>query len=113
MSTLPPPRCLDDLVACLQKRFDGEAADDLHAVVHFDLTGSRGGSVVLRIEPGKADIGPGTVGEPDLRLRVDARDFFAVLAGTQNVDVLHLEGKLEVEGNLGLAMRLRTLFPAR
>ena len=101
------------MVECLQKRFDADAAQDLHAVVHFDLTGPNGGSLVLRIEPGRAEIVPGAVGEPDLRLRADAADFFGVLAGTENVDVLHLEGRLEFEGNLGLAMRLRTLFPAR
>jgi len=99
-------------VVWLQKRFDADAARDLHAVVRFDLSGEGGGSLVIRIEPGRADVARGRVGDPDTRIRAAARDFFAILDGTENVDVLHLKGRLEVEGDLGVAMKLRTLFPA-
>lgn len=109
----PYPECLDELIEWFRARFDSQAAGDLVAVVLFDLDGPGGGSLVMRIEPGHAEIGRGTVAHPDVRLQVAARDFFAVLSGAISLDVLQMQGHLEVEGDLGLAMKLRTLFPAR
>ncbi len=108
----PVPRCLDELVEWLRARFDAKAATDLFAVVHLDLEGPDGGSVVLRIEPGRAEVGRGAVTEPDLRLRAAAADVFSILSGCESADVLHMEGRLELDGDLGLAMKLRTIFPA-
>lgn len=97
----------------LEKCFDASAARDVHAVVHFDLLGDDGGSLVLRIDGGRLDIQRGVASEPDVLMRSCARDFFGVVAGEENIDVMHMEGRLEVEGDLGVAMKLRTIFPAR
>lgn len=107
------PCCFDELIDWLRTRFDGKASRDLVAVVQLDLGGQGGGSLVMRIETGRAEIGRGTVANPDVRLRVPAGDFFAVISGTVSPDVLHMQGRLEVEGDLSLAMKLRTLFPTR
>jgi putative sterol carrier protein len=107
------PRCLDELAEWLRVHFDPKASGDLTAVALLDLRGTGGGSLVLRFEPGRAEIGSGTVADPDVLLQVDAGDFYSMLSGTTSPDVLHMQGRLEVEGNLGVAMKLRSLFPAR
>ncbi len=96
-----------------QNQFDAKAAADLRAVVLFDLSGEGGGSLALRIDGGKVEAERGGVSEPDVHFRASAVDFFNVLDGSENVDVLHMKGQLEVEGDLGVAMKLRTLFPTR
>ncbi len=109
----PTPRCFDELIDWLRACFDSQASRDLVAVVQLDLDGPEGGALVMRFEPGRAEIGQGSVANPDVHLRVPAGDFFAVLSGAASPDVLHMQGRLEVEGDLGLAMKLRTLFPTR
>ncbi len=91
--------------------FDPKASADLTAVALLDLRGQQGGSLVLRIEPGRAEVGRGTIADPDVHLRVEADDFYSILSGATSPDVLHMQGRLDVQGNLGLAMKLRTLFP--
>ena len=48
-----------------------------------------------------------------VRFRLTAQDFLAILAGLANADWLFREDRIEVEGDLSLALRLRKLFPAR
>jgi len=109
----PYPRCLDSLAEWFRVHFDPQASPDLTAVVLLDLRGEGGGSLVLRFEPGRAEFGSGTVADPDMSLQVEAGDFYSMLSGATSPDVLHMQGRLEVAGNLGLAMTLRALFPAR
>jgi predicted lipid carrier protein YhbT len=42
--------------------------------------------------------------------RLSASDFFAILAGTQNPDLLFMADRLQAEGDLSLALKVRSLF---
>ncbi len=42
-----------------------------------------------------------------------AQDFLAIPAGRANADWLFLEDRIEVEGDLSLALRMRKLFRSR
>jgi len=104
-------RCQDDLVQWLLKLFDAEAAGDLHALVHFEVIDDATRSVVLRVDDGRLDVAEGGASDPDLRLRASNADFVAALSGVENVDVMHMQGRVEVDGDLGIAMKLRCVFP--
>jgi predicted lipid carrier protein YhbT len=39
-----------------------------------------------------------------------ASDFFGILAGRENADLLFTAGRIEVEGDLSLALKMRKLF---
>lgn len=112
MSPSPVISCPDDLVPWLQKLFVAGAASGLHAVVHFDVRDDPTRSVVARIEDGRLDASPGMAADPDVRLVASHADFLSALRGLENVDVMHMQGRVDVEGDLGIAMKLRCLFPA-
>lgn len=108
-----PPRTLDEAAEWLRKHFEPEAAGDLRVEIELDLTGPRGGPLTLRIDGGRLEVARSSAPQPQLRLRVAAPDYFAILAGRENAELLFMDGRLEIDGNLALAMKLRRLFPLR
>ena len=65
------------------------------------------------IENGSLEIAEGDLQPADLRFRLSAHDFFDVLAGRANPDMLFMEERLQIEGEFSLALRFRRLFGAR
>jgi predicted lipid carrier protein YhbT len=104
------PACIDEALDWLRKQFDPEAAADLELVYGFDLTGAEGGAFSVRVERGRLEILLGRALEDDVCFRLDARDFFAILAGRANADMLFMEERIEVRGDLSLALKMRRIF---
>ena len=100
----------EDLLARLQRYFRPEVADGLRATYQFELSGAGGGSFWARIEGGVLEVGPGELAAPDVRFRLDAEDCRGILAGRVNPELLMMQGRLEVEGDLRLASRIRAVF---
>ena len=109
----PRPSSLADAVEWLRKHFDAEAAADCEAIFAFELTGSDGGAIGIRVKNGSLELAEADLQPADLRFRLSAQDFFDVLAGRANADMLFMEERLQVEGELGLALRFRRLFGAQ
>jgi putative sterol carrier protein len=113
---MPPrlrPSSLDDALESLRKRFRADAAEGVRVRYQLELGGADGGALHLLVDDGRLELGEGRVPRPDVVLRLSARDFFDVLAGGANPDLLHMDGRLEIDGDLALALRLRKLFGAR
>ncbi len=106
------PATLEEAAAWLRKRFDPEASSGLQLECAFELTGPGGGRLGVRVADGRLDVAPGAAPAPGVRLRLSARDFFGVLAGRENADLLFMSGRLEIEGDHALALRLRQIFRA-
>ena len=107
------PTCVDEAIDWLRKHFQAPAAQGLRAVFAIDLSGEGGGSILLRVEDGALDARSAPLDpapRADVRLRLPSTDYFGILAGRENADLLYMAGKLEIEGDLSLAMKLRTLF---
>jgi putative sterol carrier protein len=107
---MAPLHRLDDAVDWFRKSFRSEAAEGLCARYELRLAGPRGGSIRVSVADGTASIEPGEAPDADVRMRVSLDDWFAVLEGRENVDLLYMAGRLEIEGDLSLAVKLRTLF---
>jgi predicted lipid carrier protein YhbT len=104
------PASLSDVLEWLRKNFRAERSADLRVTYQFELTGPQGGCLWARAQDGQLEAGDGSVADPDVVFRVAAVDFFGVLGGVANPDLLFMERKLEVEGDLSLALKLRSLF---
>jgi len=97
----------------LRKHFDADAARGFAGVFVLDLTGPSGGALTLRIEDGALAIVTGASARCAAAIRVDAREFLDVLAGRVNGELLHMAGKVRIEGDSALVMKLQTLFRRR
>ncbi len=84
------------------------AADPLGATVKFVFKGGEGQIFI----DGTQD--PNTVSQEDAEaectITVDKGDFDSLLAGSLNPMMAFMGGKLKIDGNMGIAMKLTSLF---
>jgi putative sterol carrier protein len=52
----------------------------------------------------------GTAASPNLTLQVAASDWLDMVTGKQSGQMLFMAGKLKVKGDMGLAMKLGSMF---
>jgi putative sterol carrier protein len=105
-----PPTSPEATAEWFRKHFRPEAARGLAAVIEVQLTGPGGGSICLQIEDGRITASLGGDRAPDARLAVAADDWRDVLLGRANGELLAMEGRIRIDGDLGLAMKMRSLF---
>ncbi len=91
-------------------RFRPEKAGDLEAVVQFDLSGEGGGQWVVTIQDGALEVREGQADNPTTTIRMSADDYVALTQGKLNPITAAMTGKIRVEGNMGVALRMQTLF---
>lgn len=91
-------------------RFDPSKAEGVNATIQFDLSGDNGGAYWLRIADGKAETGVGQSENPRMTLKAKADDFVGMLNGNMNPMQAFMTGKVKIQGDTGLAMKLMPLI---
>lgn len=94
----------------MAERFKPEKAEGVNAAIQFDLSGDNGGKYWLKIADGKAVSGEGDVDSPRMTIRTSADDYVALTSGELDPMQGFMKGKIKVQGDMGLAMKLMSLF---
>jgi hypothetical protein len=76
----------------------------------FDLRGSGGGLWTVDRRGGYPRIRRKAVPRPDCRLQCTVDDFHDLLGGRLSTTRAFMEGRLEVQGDVGLILRLHQIF---
>lgn len=88
-----------------------EKAGTTKAMIQFDLSGEQGGKWWVKINDGKAESGQGDAPEPpQLTLLADAADYVKISLGQLDGTAAFMQGKLKIKGDMGLAMKMASLF---
>ena len=82
----------------------------INATIQFDLSGDNGGPYWLRMADGRTESGSGRVENPNMTLRAAADDWVAVVKGELNAMQAFMSGKVKIQGDMGLAMKLQVLL---
>ena len=104
------PRSIAEALEWFRKRFRAEASRDLFIVYVFELSGSRGGLLSLQIDDGRLEGLPAGLSNADVVFSLSASEFFSILAGSANPDLLFMAERIQIQGDLSLALKLRSLF---
>jgi putative sterol carrier protein len=107
-----PLPSIHEFFRSLPEHFDAEIAEGLTAVYQFDLTGPHGAHYTLLIQDGACLIEDGSHAQPDLTLTLSAEDCVRILNGQQEGHTLALSGRVQITGDIGLALQLKALFPS-
>ena len=99
-----------DLFPAMVERLIPEKAADVNATILFDLSGDNGGFFWIKIAEGAAESGLGEVPNPSMTVKASADDWFAVASGQTNAMQAFMTGKLKILGDMGLAMKMQTMF---
>lgn len=104
--------CEDSLLE-MNNLFKPEVAGNLNATYLFDISGSGGGKWTLNIQSGKCELKKGTIGNPTVTISISDQDWLSIHKGKLNSQMAFMMGKLRVAGDMGLAMKLQSMFPGQ
>ena len=99
-----------ELVFNHEKAFLPEKAAGLEAVVQYRLTGDEGGDYIITIANDRCQVAEGIAENPVMTMTADGAYFRDVLLGKQDGMKGFMEGKLQLAGDLNLAMKLTSFF---
>jgi putative sterol carrier protein len=103
---------VQEIIDRMPGTFQPDAAGDLEAVLQFNLTGDKATDFHVDIANGKCTAAEGKSGSPTTTFTADAQDYLDLVSGKADGMSLFMQGKLSVDGDMGLAMRLQSLFKA-
>jgi putative sterol carrier protein len=91
-------------------RFRPDRATGTTAVVQYDIAGEGGGTWHAVIRDGTCAVNAGPAATPSLTLSMSAQDWIDMTTGKQNPQMLFMSGRLKLKGDMGLAMKLGSMF---
>ena len=94
----------------MASRFRAEKAAGVNATIQYDITGEGGGTYHVDVADGKCALKEGPAASPNLTLAMGAQDWLDMTAGKLNGQMAFMSGKLKISGDMGLAMKMQSLF---
>ncbi len=91
-------------------RVNPETAKGINAKIQFDLSGEGGGQWVVNIADGAATVDSGTTPNPNVTVSTSASDYLSIINGELNAMNAFMQGKVKIKGDMGLVMKLQSLF---
>ena len=101
---------LEQIFNNMADNFDASKAGGVNATIQFDLSGDNGGLYWLKLADGSAEAGSGQAESPNMTLKAAADDWLAVTKGELNPMQAFMSGKLKVQGDMSLALKLQSLL---
>ena len=86
------------------------AAKGMNSVIQFNLTGDGGGTYHVIIKDDKCTVGEGAHASPNMTMTMAAQDYVDMNTGKLNGQMAFMSGKLKIAGDMGLAMKMQSLF---
>ncbi|MBI5091257.1 MAG: SCP2 sterol-binding domain-containing protein [Candidatus Hydrogenedentes bacterium] len=102
-----------DFFGGLVAKVDPAKTTGMNAVYQFVINGDGGGQWYAKIADGKMEVASGTAENPSITLTCEAADWQDIISGKLNGQTAFLTGKLKIKGDMGLAMKLPSLFLAK
>ena len=87
-----------------------EKAGGVEAVIQFRFTGEGAGDWVMTVGGGACQVAPGTTEAPKLTITAAASDYVDIALGKLEAMSAFASGKIKLQGDLALAMKLMGFF---
>jgi putative sterol carrier protein len=104
------PTSVKQAFEMMPSRFNKDAAKGLNATYQFDLSGDGGGNYNVEIKDQNCTVKEGKAANPNITISMTAQDYLDMLSGKLNGQVAFMSGKLRIAGDMGLALRMQSLF---
>ena len=104
------PGTTEEFFNGLEQRFRSDKATGLSAVYQFVITGEGGGAWTATLVDGACTVAAGQAADPSLTLTTSVSNWERILGGDLDPQLAFMTGRLRIKGDMGLAMRLRSLF---
>jgi putative sterol carrier protein len=102
-----------ELMGKMPKAFNPEKAKGLDTVLQFKFTGREAGEWYAVIKDDAVKVEQGTHPSPKMTLTADSDDYIALFTGKLDPMQAFMGGKLKLQGDLNLAMKMTQFFKMR
>ena len=99
-----------EIMTGMPKAFLAHQAGTISATVQFHFTGDQASDWHVRIHEGTCTSSKGVVDAPNVTMTVDSGVFIDLLMGRLEPMAAFMRGKLQMRGDVALAMKLPVLF---
>lgn len=82
----------------------------INSVYQFQINGTEGGSWTVDCRQPGGSVQPGTSPDARCTVTVAEQDFLAIVNGKLNPQMAFMSGKLRIQGDVGLAMKLQQIL---
>lgn len=107
---MPQVNTPDEAFDLIEEQFDASKASGVQGTIQFNLTGEAGGQWAIAIEDGQCELIEGGVPSPTTTLTMSAEDFVDMVNGDLNAMAAFMQGRIKLDGDMGLAMKFQTIF---
>ncbi|MBC8099459.1 MAG: SCP2 sterol-binding domain-containing protein [Armatimonadetes bacterium] len=101
---------VEQIFPVMVQNFAPDKAQGVNATIQFDLTGDNGGLYWVTIADGVCTTGAGQSENPRMTIKASGDDYYAMATGQANVMQLFMSGKIKVQGDMSMAMKLGSMF---
>jgi putative sterol carrier protein len=91
-------------------RFQPGKASGVNATIQYDITGDGGGTWNAVIKDATCTVNEGAAPSPNLTLTMSAQDWLDMTSGKLSGQMAFMSGKLKLKGDMGLAMKIGSMF---
>jgi putative sterol carrier protein len=107
---MPQVNSASEAFALMGDRFDANKAAGVNGTIQMVLTGEGGGTWGIKIADGSFEVVEGSVDSPTTTLTMTGDDFVGLVNGTVNAMAAFMQGKIKLQGDMGLAMKFQSIF---
>jgi multimeric flavodoxin WrbA len=104
------PTTARELLAIMPRYLNAATAQGLRATYQFDVSGTESFTAHLVIADNQATFHEGPAAHPDIIIRTPAEVWLAIARKELDGTSAYLSGQFRIQGDLGLLIKLKTLF---
>lgn len=93
----------------MKENLDPEKIKGIDATYQWDITGDDGGKWFAKFNEGQVEVAEGEADSPNITITVSSENWIDIVNGKLNGQMAFLTGKLKIQGDMSLAMKLQAL----
>jgi putative sterol carrier protein len=107
---MPRVSSIQEIFSNMSEGFRPDKAEGVDAIFQFDLSGDNGGRYWVKVANKQVEAHEGLHDAPTMTILATADDYLALVNGELNAMQAFMQGKIKVKGDMGLALKLQTMF---
>lgn len=103
-------KSLQEAIDKLPEFFQPENAEGIDAVIQLEFFGDDGGNWYLTVKDNALNVSEGNSDNPTMTITAAAEDWLKVANNEASPMSLLMQGKIKLQGDMGLAMKFQNMF---